>query len=132
MSLAKPEKIFELGKELGFKALNLKERTTRSSLLRVNSFDEVLSHFKAVYFSSALLIGRDAFVKDIEAFFKKEKWDGEAFLGIMNKYNASPEMFFQRLTSIVPQFFGLKELFFLEVNHKPDLNLIDIDKELHP
>jgi transcriptional regulator with XRE-family HTH domain len=129
--LSETEKIFQLGKELGYKALNLKDRIYSSSLLRVNSFEEVLSHFKAVYFSSALLIGRDTFVKDIEAFFKKEHWDGEAFLGIMNKYNASPEMFFQRLTSIVPQFFGLQELFFLEVNHKPNLNLFDIDKELH-
>ena len=129
--LSEKEKIFELGKELGYKALNLKERTNRSSLLRVNSFEEVLSHFKAVYFSTALIINRDTFIKDIDRFFKNEKWKGEAFVEIMNKYQASPEMFFQRLTSVIPQFFGLQKLFFLEVIHQPEPNLYDIEKELH-
>jgi transcriptional regulator with XRE-family HTH domain len=129
--LSETEKVFELGKELGYNVLDLKDRTSSSALLRVNSFDEVLSHFKAVYFSTALLINRDAFVKDIQLFFKKEKWNGEAFLGIMNKYKASPEMFFQRLTNIIPRFFGLQKLFFLEVSHKPNLGLYEIDKELH-
>ena len=129
--LSETEKVFELGKELGYNVLDLKDRTSSSALLRVNSFEEVLSHFKAVYFSAALLINRDAFVKDIEVFFKKEKWNGEAFLGIMNKYSASPEMFFQRLTNIIPQFFGLQKLFFIEVSHKPELGLYEIEKELH-
>ncbi len=129
--LSEIEKVFELGKELGYNVLGLNDRTSSSSLLRVNSFDEVLNYFKAVYFSTALLINRDAFVKDIQAFFTKEKWNGEAFLGIMDKYKASPEMFFQRLTNIIPQFFGLQKLFFLKVSHKPELGLYEIDKELH-
>ncbi len=129
--LSENEIIFQLGKELGYKALSLKDRTNRISLLRVNSFEEVLSHFKAEYFSSALLISRDTFVKDMEIFFRKKRWNGEAFLGIMNKYNASPEMFFQRLTSIAPQFFGLQELFFLKVIHEPETNLFDVENELH-
>jgi XRE family transcriptional regulator, fatty acid utilization regulator len=129
--LSEIEKVFELGKELGYNALNLKGRTSSSSLLSVNSFDEVLNHFKVVYFSTALLINRDSFVKDVKAFFKKGKWNGKAFLGLMKKYNASPEMFFQRLTSIIPQYFGLQKLFFLEVSHKPAQNLFEIDKELH-
>ena len=129
--LSEKEKVFQLGKELGYKTLSLKDRTSSSSLLRVNSFDEVLNHFKAVYFSTALLINRDSFIKEIKAFFKKEKWNGEAFLDLKKKYTASPEMFFQRLTSIVPKYFGLQKLFFLQVSHKPDLNLYEIDKELH-
>ncbi len=125
------EKVFQLGQELGYNVLKLKGRISGSSLLRVNSFDEVLNHFKAVYFSTALLINQDSFVKDVQAFFKKGKWNGEAFLEIMNKYKASPEMFFHRLTSIIPQYFDLQKLFFLQVSHKPDLNLYEIDKELH-
>ncbi len=125
------EKVFQLGKELGYNVLNLKGRASSSSLLRVDSFDKVLNHFKAVYFSTALLINQDSFVKDVQAFFKKEKWSGEAFLEIMNKYKASPKMFFQRLTSIIPHYFGLEKLFFLQVSHKPELNLFEIDKELH-
>ena len=129
--LNETEKMYQLGKELGYKVLHLNDRTNHSSLLRVNSFEEVLSHFKAAYFSTALIISQDNFVKDISAFFKKERWNGEAFLGIMNKYNASPEMLFQRLTNVVPKFFGLQELFFLKVNHKPDSNLFDVEQELH-
>lgn len=125
------EKAFHLGKELGYNVLGLNEHNSSTSLLRVNSFDEVLNHFKAVYFSTALLINRDAFVKDIQAFFNQKSWNGEAFLAIMDKYKASPEMFFQRLTNIIPQFFGLQKLFFMQVCHKPELSLFEIEKELH-
>lgn len=129
--LSETEKAFHFGKELGYNVLGLNEHNSSTSMLRVNSFDEVLNHFKAVYFSTALLINRDAFVMDIQAFFNQKSWNGEAFLAIMEKYKASPEMFFQRLTNVIPRFFGLQKLFFMQVSHRPELNLFEIEKELH-
>jgi XRE family transcriptional regulator, fatty acid utilization regulator len=131
-TLNEQQRAFQFGKELGFHALNLKERAYTSSLLRVKNFDEALNHFKAGYFSAALLMNREAFIKDIEQFLAMEKWDnGAAFERLIVKYAATPEMLFQRITNVLPQFFGLPNLFFLRFIHNLVTNQIDINKELH-
>ncbi|NUQ26380.1 MAG: helix-turn-helix domain-containing protein [Saprospiraceae bacterium] len=125
------QKSFQFGKELGFNVLQLKERAVTSSLLRGRVFEEVLNHSKATYFSVALHLPLKLFVADVREFFAKEKWDGEAFLAIMRRYEATPEMFFHRLTNVLPQFFELSKLFFLRFLHDPAADLFEIDKELH-
>ncbi|MBI5914819.1 MAG: helix-turn-helix domain-containing protein [Bacteroidetes bacterium] len=125
------QKAFQFGKELGFNYLGLKERANTAALLRVNSFEEVLSHFKAGYFSAALLMNREAFNRDMEAFFQQPRWDGEYILGLLRKYQASPEMLFQRMTNVLPQFFGLEKLFLLRFIQTPATGNFKIDKELH-
>lgn len=130
-NLTDNQKAFQIGKELGFHFLKLKERANTSSLLQANNFEEVLSHYKASYFAVALLINRDTFVKDVEDFFNMEKWNGQAFLGLMEKYQVSPEMMFQRLTSLLPRFFNLTKLYFIRCVHDPEKKSFEIDKELH-
>ena len=131
-SMNELQKAFQYGKELGFNALDLKERAYTSSLLRVKTFDEALNHFKAGYFSAALLMNREAFTKDIEQFFKLEKWDGGEYLTkLMQKYQATPEMLFQRMTNVIPRFLGLQQLFFLRFIHNLQTDNFDINKELH-
>ncbi|MDZ7880030.1 MAG: helix-turn-helix domain-containing protein [Saprospiraceae bacterium] len=131
-SLNEQQRAFQFGKELGFHALGLKERAYTSSLLRVKTFDEALNHFKAGYFSAALLMNLDAFNKDIEQFLSMPKWDnGAIFERLITKYGATPEMLFQRITNVLPQFFGLSNLFFLRFVHNLSTNKIDINKELH-
>lgn len=125
------QKSFQFGKELGFAILQLKERAVTSSLLRGRVFEEVLNHSKATYFSVALHLPLKPFVVDVRDFFAKEKWDGEAFLAIMRRYEATPEMFFHRLTNVLPKFFELPKLFFLRFLHDPATDLFEIDKELH-
>lgn len=125
------QKAFQYSKELAFNHLNLKDRANTSSLLKVNSFDQVLNHFKASYFATALLVPRDVFVDDLRQFFNKTSWDGEAFIELMRKYNTSPEMLFQRLTNVIPKFFGLQKLFFLRFVHQPGRDRFILDKELH-
>jgi len=125
------QQAFQFGKELGFNYLGLKERANTASLLRVNSFEEVLSHFKAGYFSAALLLNREAFVRDMEAFFRLPRWDGEFLLHLMRKYQASPEMLLQRMTNVLPKFFGLEKLFLLRIIQTPATGSFKIDKELH-
>lgn len=125
------QRAFQYGKELGFNYLNLQDRANTSSLLRVRTFEEVLNHSKAVYFSDALLMNRERIVADMAQFFQLERWDGEAFLNIMRKYGASPEMFYHRLTNILPRFFQLGQLFFLRFLHDPATEYFEIDRELH-
>ncbi len=125
------QKAFQFGKELGFNYLNLKERANTASLLRVNSFEEVLSHFKAGYFSAALLLNRESFIRDMEAFFRQPRWDGEFILNLMRKYQASPEMLLQRMTNVLPKYFGLEKLFLLRFIQTPANGSFKIDKELH-
>ena len=129
--LTEMQKAFQFGKELGFNYLGLKERANTASLLRVNSFEEVLSHFKAGYFSAALLLNREAFVRDMGAFFQQPRWDGEFILNLMRKYQASPEMLLQRMTNVLPKYFRLEKLFLLRFIHTPATGNFKIDKELH-
>lgn len=129
--LTEVQKVFQLGKELGFNYLNLQERANTSSLLKVKSFEEVLSHFKAGYFSAALLINRERFIQDTEQFFANTTWNGEAFLSLLLKYRISPETLFQRFTNIIPQYSGIKNLFLLRFVHTPVKEKFLLDKELH-
>ncbi len=129
--LTEMQKAFQFGKELGFNYLNLKERANTSSLLRVHSFEEVLNHFKAAYFSAALLINRESFIEDLKAFFSQPKWKPEIILQMLDKYQASPEMLFQRLSNVLPQFFNIESILLLRFIHTPATDQFRIDKELH-
>jgi predicted transcriptional regulator len=122
---------FQFGKELAFNHLKLKERANTSSLLRSRVFEEVLNHSKATYFSVALHIPLKPFTENLGEFFARDSWDGGAFLSIMQRYNATPEMFYHRLTNVIPKFFGLREMFFLRFIHEPKSDAFTIDKELH-
>jgi transcriptional regulator with XRE-family HTH domain len=122
---------FQLGKELGFQYLGLKERANTSSLLRVQSFDEALNHFKAGYFSAALLLPRERIRSELAQFFRAPKWDPAPLYRMMDEFRASPEMLFQRLTNVLPEFFGLKRLFLIRIAHTKESDKFRIDKELH-
>lgn len=125
------QRAFQFGKELGFYALGLEQRANTSSLLRGRSFEEVLNHSKAIYFSVALHIPRKRIIEDLEGFFSIEKWNGEAFLSIMKRYDATPEMFYHRLTNILPRYFDMRKLFFFRFVHEPVEDTFEMDKELH-
>ena len=129
--LTEGQRLFQLGKELGFNHLNLTERAGTSSLLRVQSFNEVLNHFQAGYFSAALLLRRDRFVRDLQDIFQQSRWEGERLTRIIDKYNVSSETFFQRMTNLVPQEFGIRRVFFFRFKHYLKSDTFKIDKELH-
>jgi transcriptional regulator with XRE-family HTH domain len=124
------QRAFQLAKELGFNVLGLKERPLASNFLRVNSFEEVLNNYKAAYFAVAMLINRSAFVADIGSFFAQKTWNGQTLLDLMEKYQASPEVLFQRF-NILTKDFGLDKVFFLRFIHDLERDAFDIDKELH-
>ncbi len=130
-SLTEIQKRFALSREIGYQYMRLKKRAYTSSWIKIESFEQLLNNFKASYFAGALLIPRQQIVEDIKKFMNYKKWNEAQLLNIIAKYQASPEMFAHRLTSIVPKFFGLKQLFFLRFNHERGSNYFHLDKELH-
>ena len=116
--LSDAQKAFVVGKELAYNYLNIKDRSYIYSSLKLNTFDHLLNNFKASYFSTALIINGGLLLKDLEQFFKLKKWEPDRFLTLLNKYNATTEMFFQRITNLSSKFFGLNKFFFLRFNHE--------------
>ncbi|MEO0333184.1 MAG: hypothetical protein AAF223_16115, partial [Bacteroidota bacterium] len=58
-------------------------------------------------------------------------WNETALLQFLKKYEATPEMLFQRLTNILPTYFGIKNLFFLRFIGTDDFSNYELNKELH-
>ncbi|MFQ5674374.1 MAG: helix-turn-helix domain-containing protein [bacterium] len=125
------QKAFILGRELAYSYLELKERAQTSSWLKIESFEQVLNNFKASYFAGALLLNRDLLYADLAAFFKKKEWDGEDFLTMMQKYNATPEMFLYRLSQLIPKMFQMNEIFYLRFNNRAGTDRYLLTKELN-
>lgn len=125
------QKAFILGREIGFRYLGLQERAVTSSWLKVESFEQVLNNFKASYFSGALFINRELLQQNLVGFFQKTRWDGEGFLAIMERYQATPEMFLYRLSQLLPKLFDLPEMFYLRFNNEAGSDVFRLTKELN-
>jgi Zn-dependent peptidase ImmA (M78 family) len=115
--LSTEQKVFQMGREVAYRLLGLKERGITSSRSDATSFEQVLNDFKASYFAGAMLIPQQHLLSDLRELFRRETWDGEAFLRIKQRYGITPEMFLYRLTQIIPHHFGLKQYYFLRFNN---------------
>ena len=130
-NLTETQQLFTLGKELGYNYLKLQNRLYTSSTVKVSSFEQLLNKFKASYFSNALLMPAKHFVAEIKKAIANHTWQESVFLSLLDRYQASPEMFLHRLTNLIPKFFGLKQLFFLRFHHSKDNDEYELNKELH-
>jgi len=97
----------------------------------VNAFEEVLNHSKAIYFSVVLHMPYVQIVEKMRAFFRQKKWSASNFLDIPDYFKATPEMFYHRLTNILPQAFGIKKLYFIRFINDPRNEIFSVDRELH-
>jgi transcriptional regulator with XRE-family HTH domain len=130
-NLTETQQAFLLGREIAFNYLQLHERVLTSNAVKVKSFQEALNNFKASYFAVALLINKDSLLADLHTLFLRPTWSADALLHVMNKYKSSPEMFFHRLTNLIPRFTGMDELFFLRFQNTPGNDHFILTKELH-
>ncbi len=127
----KPEqKLFILAKELGYLFMKIKERSYIYARRPLNSFDELLNNYRTSYFATSLIIDKEIFIKDIKSFFGKKFWDEKLLLKLIAKHNATPEMFFQRLTNIASKYLDLSGFFFLRFNKEIGENEIYLSKEM--
>ncbi|SMO59431.1 helix-turn-helix domain-containing protein [Solitalea koreensis] len=129
--LSTNQKAFILAKEIGFQFQELHDRPNTSAWAKSESFEAVLNNFKASYFAGALLISCDQLVEDMQQVFSSTTWDSEKLATIINSYPATSEVFMYRLTSILPKFFGLHQLFFLKFDHDIQSGETVLAKELH-
>ena len=116
-SLSERQRKFILAREIGYQALDLKERAMTSAPERVDSFEQVLNDFKASYFAGALLMSRGRLLVDLKEFFALDRWQARRFRDFLGRYEVTPEIFMYRLTEVLPEYFGIK-LHFLRFNHE--------------
>lgn len=129
--LDEDQKTFILAKEIGFNALNLKPRPNTYSWLDFTSFEELLNNYYAAYFAGSLLIRKETLTQKLNDFFQYEEWNPGLLEDLIEEFTNSPETFYYRLTNILPQEFGLKDLFYLCFTKKKNSDKIQILKELH-
>ena len=129
--LDEDQKTFILAKEIGFNILNLSPRPNTYSWLDFTSFEELLNNYYAAYFAGCLLIRKEILAREVNEFFQNEEWDPKLFENLIEKFTNSPETFYYRLTNILPQDLGVKDLFYLCFTKKKNTDKIQILKELH-
>ncbi|MFQ5612446.1 MAG: helix-turn-helix domain-containing protein [Anaerolineae bacterium] len=124
-ALLRPMQIkFILARELGYQFLGLKDRANTSAPDKVDSFRQVLNDFRASYFAGALLIPRAAILADLQEFFRLNTWSPYRLLGMLEKYDVTPEMLLYRFSELIPQFFGIKLHFLRFHNADSDFQLV--------
>ncbi|MFA6025653.1 MAG: XRE family transcriptional regulator [Ignavibacteriaceae bacterium] len=124
------QKAFIVSKELAYNHLNYKDRSYSHSNLRLDNFDHLLNNFRASYFAAALMMRNEFIIPDLHTFFALPKWDGNYLISLIDKYNASPEMLFQRISNLSPKFLGLNKFFFLRFNAKENNPGYQLSKEV--
>lgn len=125
------QKTFIYAKELAYNYLKIDDRLYTFPWIQFKSFDQVLNNFIASYFAGALIIPKDSLIEKLKNVFKKELWQEDDFVEILNSYNCSAETFYQRLTNILPKHFHIKNLFFLRFNKIKKTPVFKLKKELH-
>jgi len=128
--LSSAQKLFIVGKELAYNHLNITKRSYIHSSLKLNTFDQLLNNYIAAYFSTALILNKKDFKKDINVFFGQGKWDENFLISLINKFDATSEMFFQRLANLASNVWGLKKYFFLRFNTFAGTEKFDLTKEV--
>lgn len=125
------QRCFTLAREIGFAYMGLKIRPLTSSWIKVNSFDEVFNNFQASYFAGALLINKDPLIKKVKDFFESKTFSGNNIIEMITHFKTTPETLFQRVFSLLPEYFGINRIFFMKFESEINSNTYQLTKELH-
>ena len=130
-NLSTEQKAFTYGREIGYQYLQIKNRPNTSSVLQVDSFEQVLNNFRASYFAGAVLINKSMLIDRLTYFFASPKWDENMLLSIMRLFSVTPEIFMHRLSNLMTSHFKINNLFFLRFDNQVDNDLYYLTKEMH-
>lgn len=122
---------FLLAKEIGFQNLNEAERPLETRMLEIESFEKLLSNFRASYFSVALLLPEPVIVGYLQGMTRWQRWRGEEVLRWLAESELTSEMLLQRMANILPHHFGVKQLFFLRFFTDHGMQKYIVTKEMH-
>lgn len=117
-ALRKEQQAFLYARELAFLELRAQHRPLTSPWVSVDRFEEVLDNFRGSYVAGALLLPADEIDRVLVDLAESETWDPEAFLALPDRFCATPEMVFHRLTQRAPEALGLEELYLLRFHHE--------------
>lgn len=106
---------FVIAREIGYRVLELEERSYTHPPGQTESFTQVLNDFKAAYFAGALLLPKDALIERMRSLFDQERWNPRMLLDMLAAYDVTPETLLYRFSELAPRFFGLK-VHFLRFN----------------
>lgn len=130
-NLSKTQRTFILGREAGFRFMNIRERSNTTSWVSFDSFDEVLNNFKGSYFSCALFLNRTNLTESLKEILASKTFSVQPFQDLMDRHAVSPEILLHRLTNILPRYFGINELFFLRFSTQQGSEKYELTKEMH-
>lgn len=122
---------FLLAKEIGFQELQEEERPLETRMLEIESFEKLLSNFRASYFSVALLLPEAVIVGYLQEMTNWQRWRGEDLLQWLADTELTSEMLLQRMANILPYHFGVKQLFFLRFFSDQSMQKFIVTKEMH-
>jgi transcriptional regulator with XRE-family HTH domain/Zn-dependent peptidase ImmA (M78 family) len=128
--LAENQKAFLYAKELGYAFLGLEQRPLLTPWPIATSFDHVLNNGRASYFAGSLLLPPTDLIAGLRLFFARRRFDGDALLELLGRFNSSPEMFMLRLTNLVPRHLGVVRAFFQRFDHDRNTDTVEPMKEL--
>ncbi|TRX50877.1 helix-turn-helix domain-containing protein [Fulvivirga sp. M361] len=129
--LTREQESFLLGREIAFQYLDLAHRPMETPPQRGDSFEAILSNYKASYFSAALILPEEKILKDVHKVAASPSLDTSMMVRLIDKYRATPEMLMQRLTNMLPKHFKIKNLFFLRFVGTDNFSFYNLTKELH-
>ena len=122
---------FLLTKEIGFQVLQDSRRPFVTRMLEIESFEKLLSNFRASYFAVSLLLPESVMVAYLQEMTKWQSWKGEELLSWMDAQQVTSEMLVQRMANILPHQFGVKHLFFMRFFTGADMKKVLVTKEMH-
>ncbi len=125
------QRAFAMAREIGYRALELSERAVSGSWIRAESFEQVLNNFRASYFAGALMIPRAELGAELERFFAAEKFRPRTLGEMLTRFGATPEMLFYRMSQVVPERFGIRDLFFVRFLRDPERRQPRLNKVLN-
>lgn len=125
------QKAFIYAKEIGTQALGITRRTSTSSWIKVETFDQVLNNFRTSYFAGALLLGRSQTAAGLQGIFRSRHFRPEAWLGLMEQLKATPEIFFYRIGQLAYAEFGLENHYFMRLSSHEGKQSFDVTKLLN-
>ena len=125
------QKTFIAASELGYVYQRLRDRAISSPSLEVGTFETVHNNFKASYFAGALLMPRDRFKKDLSNWFAMDHWQPDHLLELLSTYRVTPEVFFYRLSELMPRFFKTEQIHFLKFTRGEGEELVALTKHLN-
>ena len=129
-NLSNSQIIFILGKEIAYNYLKFKDRSQSHSSRRLKNFDHLLNNLKVSYFSTALIINKNIFIPDLKKIFEQKKWNQKILIDLIKKYDATPEMVFQRICNLVSKCFGISKFFFYRFSTNVDGKIFNLSKEI--